>query len=137
MNKSCSSAFGASFLRHSSFFFLKLFSAVALSLNSFLLSPLLFCLSSVSYHLCPTLQCVVADDSMLQAVLCLLACLRNLFYLLKVLALGFLNHSRHLLCLLPAIAPPSLSLRVTFLPVFQNFLLICWIFRHVIRVLIL
>lgn len=45
-------------------------------------------LSPISDPLSPTLQYVDAEDSMLQAVFSLLACLRNLFYLLKVFALG-------------------------------------------------
>lgn len=45
-------------------------------------------LPTTSYPFSPTLQYVGAEDSMLQAVFCLLVCLRNLFYLLKVLDLG-------------------------------------------------
>lgn len=48
----------------------------------------LFPLSPISYPLSLTLQYVGDEDTMLQAVFCLLTCLRNLFYLLKVFALG-------------------------------------------------
>lgn len=45
-----------------------------------------------------TLQYVGADDSMLQAVFCLLACLRNLFYLLKVFHCSQLSNLFVCLC---------------------------------------
>lgn len=74
------------------------FSAAALPLISFFLSLPFILPFSVFYHMFPTLQCVVVDDSMLQAILCLLACLRNLFHLLKVLSLGLLIYSPQHLC---------------------------------------
>ena len=55
-------------------------------IRSIIFLSLLYYLLSFSLNL----QCVVAEDSMLQAAYCLLACLRNLFYLLKVF-LGVFN----------------------------------------------